>query len=127
MTFDQSPEAELVKPLPRPPDTLYNIFEDTVAILEELIFAFDPDMSTSLVSSLSQKFFEDILDQLIRWGMQIYGRSGSLRTLTGTVIGNHIEMILWSMEDELQLIQLKAKKVQKTRLVIYQLLLADLR
>ena len=96
-------------------DRLYAFYEDTIAAVEELVFPIDPELNTSLLSASSQGFLEDLLDQLIRWGVDIYGRSGSLRAIGETFLGNQIERILARMQDEVEVIRLRAQQWQKIR------------
>ena len=119
MTVDHSAQTTPRVPPHRtpspPPDTLYGVFEDTIATIEELVFPVDSELSTSLLDASTQDFLEDLLDQLIRWGVEIYGRSGSLRVVTGHTIGDYVYAILVDMQDELEVIQLQAERRQKTR------------
>ena len=100
---------------PPPPDPLYGVFEDTVATLEMLIFPVDHEISTTLLNNSSQDFLEDILDQLIEWGFDTSGRSGSLKVIAASLVGDVVRQILENMQDELDKIQMQAVQWQKTR------------
>lgn len=104
-----------ITPSPPPTDPLYGVFEDTVATIEMLVFPVDPNISTVLLNNSSQDFLEDLLDQLIEWGFDTYGRSGSLRVIVATLVGDVVREILENLQDELDKIQMQAVQWQKTR------------
>ncbi len=91
------------------------MFEDAVATVEMLVFPTNPEISTSPMDNSSQDFLEEILDQLIEWGANTYGRSDSLRVIEATIVGDVITQILDNMQDELDKIQLQAVQWQKIR------------
>ena len=104
-----------ITPSPSLTDPLYVAFEDTVAIIEMLLFPVDPDVSTALLDNSSQDFLEDLLDQLIEWGFDICGRSGSLRVIAATLVGHVVGQILENLQDELDKIQMQAMQWHKSR------------
>lgn len=119
MATSQSTQTEICAdlhstPSPPPADLLYGVFEDTIAMVEMVVFPIDPEISNALLDNSSQDFLEEILDQLIGWGYNTYGRSGALM-LAPILVGNVVKQILENLQDELGKLQMQAVQWQKTR------------